>query len=155
MLSSSFLTCLLKANNGEIKYLILHLIFTALMDENWSFGRELQLFPTGGPSCLSCSLASGAAAGRADEGHGQNEAECPETIQPRPCGFKVDIDIKISAEPKQSSAGLIKVLVMAEALQSLMSFQTKALVYGICCYILTAVQFPYRCYLFSCCCCVM
>ena len=36
----------------NIKYLVSHLIFTALMDVRWSFGRELQLFPTGGPSCL-------------------------------------------------------------------------------------------------------
>lgn len=70
------------------------------MDENWSFGRELQLFPAGGPSCLSCSLASGAAAGRTDEGQSQNEAECPETREPRPWGFKVEIDIEVSAEWK-------------------------------------------------------
>lgn len=46
------------------------------------------------------SLASGAAAGRTEEGHNQNETQQSETREPWPCSFKVEIDTQLSAEKK-------------------------------------------------------
>lgn len=51
------------------------------MDENWSFWQRAATVP------------NREAAGRTDEGHSQNEAECPETREPQSWGFKVEIDI--------------------------------------------------------------
>lgn len=85
----------------KIQYLISHLISAALMDVSWSFGREPRLLPSGGPSWHQLQ-----------RGQGKVTSETrPNVQQPQPqtwC-FKVETDIQMSTEEKQSSVELIHV----------------------------------------------
>lgn len=94
------------AQTIKIQYLISHLLFAALMDVSWSFGREPQRLPSGVHPFSVQSLASGAAAGRTEEGHVQNKLYVQKQ-EPWSWCVKVRTDTEIPTEGKQSSVELI------------------------------------------------
>lgn len=84
----------------KIQYLISHLLFAALMDVSWSFGREPQLLPSGGPSFQS-PLTGIRSSCREDRGRSQAKwGRTSRNESPGSDVFKVETDAQVSTEEK-------------------------------------------------------